>query len=512
MGRANIRTVTALLALASGAASLAWAANRGPDAGSYTATDAAVYSFIDLAGTPGSASVLAGTDDGVSLLTLPFPFQYYGVSYTLACVSANGLVYFVTSVSACNNVIDFANTDLTTTAPPGDLPTILPFWTDLTFQSPGAGAVYYQTRGTPGSRQFVVEWSNAYPQGSPNPVTFELVLNEGTNQILFQYQTVDLGSGNPANDGGLSTIGVRAAGGNVNGKQIQWSHNAAVAGNSSAILFTPPASGQTSVNTISTSPTGLTVVIDGTSYTAPKVVSWTPGSGHTLAVTSPQTNGGSKNTFTHWSTGATTAQITVQAPTGGANYTATFATQYQLTTASNPAAGGAVSGAAWYSAGSQVSVKATPAANYTLAYFSGDLTGSTNPQSVLMNGAKNVVGNFQAAAVPVLSAAVTGKVDGTAGQRIWTIRLSNTGPAAANNAQITAFTVTQTAGTPCTPAPSVVTALPVTVGTIAAASNASANVTLAFGGCPDNTGRFTALVRFTATGYSGSTTISNQTK
>src|SRR5690242_13137293 len=124
----------------------AWA-DVGPDAASYKGTSNTVYSFIDLVAGGGSASVLAGVDDDVALLTLPFTFQFYGQNYTLVCVSSNGLMTFVASAAACTPGIDFANTDLTATAPPGDSPTLLPFWTDLTFQVPGAGAVYYQTQG-----------------------------------------------------------------------------------------------------------------------------------------------------------------------------------------------------------------------------------------------------------------------------------------------------------------------------------------------------------------------------
>ncbi len=521
--RANMRTRKqrlagwqALLAAALlGSASLLWAADKGPDAAGYTATDSTVYSFIELVGDGGSASVLSGTDDGVALLTLPFPFQFYGKSYTLACASANGVLSFVTSAAGCTATVDFANTDLTATAPPGDLPAVLPFWTDLTFQVPGAGAVYYETQGAAGSRRFVVEWSNAYPQGSPNPVTFEAVLFEGTNRVLFQYKTVDLGAGNPASKGGLSTVGVRDTGGNANNRQIAWSYNAPVIANSSAIAFSPPASGQTSVNTITTAPPGLTVTIDGVPFTAPKVVSWTPGTQHTLLVTAQQTNGGTRTTFTAWSTGATTVQINVQAQTTGTTYTANFSTQYQLTTATNPPGVGSITGAGWYNAGSVATVGATAPANYRFAYFSGDLTGPTNPQNLTMNGPKNVVANFQASGNPVLSAAVSGKANGTVtGQRVWTIRLTNTGSGAANAAQITGVTLTQTAGTPCAPAASVVTPFPVTVGTILPSANASGQVTFNFAGCQDTTARFAAKVSFAANSnaYTGSTTINNQTK
>jgi hypothetical protein len=119
----------ALVALA--AVSLA-AAVRGPDAGGYTATDAAVYSFIDVP-SAGGAAVLAGTDDGVAALTLPFPFAFYGQSYSLVCVSSNGALYFVTSAASCTGVNDIGNVDLALTTP-NDWPALFLVGSDV----PGA--------------------------------------------------------------------------------------------------------------------------------------------------------------------------------------------------------------------------------------------------------------------------------------------------------------------------------------------------------------------------------------
>lgn len=506
------------LAAALASASLLWGSNvtKGPDAGNYTATDSAVYSFIDLTAGGGSASVLSGIDDGVSLLTLPFAFQFYGTSYTLACVSANGIVSFVTSPSACTATSDFVNTDLSSTAPPGDRPSIVPYWTDLTFQVSGAGAVYYQTQGAPGSQQFILQWSNAYLQNSPNQVTFEVVLSEGSNQILFQYQTADFGQGTAGTDGSLATVGIRDAGGQSNGREIAWSYNAPVLGNSTAILFSTAGAGQVS-NTITSNPVGLSVSIDGVTYPTPKVVNWAPGSSHTLSLTTPQTNGGvgTQYAFSSWSTGDTAPQIGISAPGSGTTYTANFALLYQLTTGVNPANGGTITGAGWYNAGSPASVQASAATGYTFAYFSGDLNGSGNPQMLTMNGAKNVVANFGSTAAPALHAAISGKVNGTlTGQRLWSIRLSNSGLGTAVGAQITGFTISQSSGTACSPAVSLISPLPVTVGDIAPSAYATGQVTLNFAGCPDTTGRFTAIITYSANSgaYSGSTTIYNQTK
>ena len=150
------------------AASLLYPATKGPDAGQYTATDSTVYSFVDISAT--GARVLADTDDGAVLLSLPFSFQYYGQPYTTVCASSNGLLTFVAAAN-CGSSVDFANTDLSVAGPPGDVAAIMPYWSDLTFQVPGGGAVYYRTAGTSPNRQFIVQWQNAYPQGSANPVT-----------------------------------------------------------------------------------------------------------------------------------------------------------------------------------------------------------------------------------------------------------------------------------------------------------------------------------------------------
>jgi hypothetical protein len=230
-------TRTLLLALMAGSVTLAgWAATKGPDGGGYTGTDETVYSFVDLA-LAGGVSVLAGADDGLAALTLPFTFRFYGQPYTVVCVSSNGAVYFVAGAGACSGFTDFANTDLSAAPVPNDFPALLPLWTDLTFEQAGSGAVLYGSAGAAGSRRFIVQWNDAYPQGSPNPVTFQAVLSEGTNDIRFQYRAIGLGPGNPAGRGGQATVGIRNAGAPASGQQIAWSYNAPVIADQSALLF-----------------------------------------------------------------------------------------------------------------------------------------------------------------------------------------------------------------------------------------------------------------------------------
>ena len=241
----SIRTVLMALLLLSPA----FGTTKGPDASGYTATDQTVYSFVDISAAGAGTSVLSGTDDGDVPLTLPFTFQFYGQPYTMVCVSANGALYFIASATGCGAINDFANTDLTVAPPPNDPPALLPFWTDLTFQIPGSGSVFYQTLGNVGKRRFVVQWNNAYPQRSQTPVTFEVVLFEATNRILFQYQNVDLGQADPNNDAGRATIGIHNSGGLANGQQLAWSYDAPVIANSTALQFSPQIACEANVTT-----------------------------------------------------------------------------------------------------------------------------------------------------------------------------------------------------------------------------------------------------------------------
>ena len=67
---------------------------------------------------------------------------------------------------------------------------------------------------------------------------------------------------------------------------------------------------------------------------------------------------------------------------------------YALVTSANPAAGGTVSGAGTYAAGTNVSVTAAPATGFTFTGWSGDASGSANPTTVTMSAGRSVTANF----------------------------------------------------------------------------------------------------------------------
>jgi len=155
--------------------------------------------------------------------------------------------------------------------------------------------------------------------------------------------------------------------------------------------------GTTIAVTVKTNPAGLQITVDGTNYTAPQNFSWIPGSSHTIATTTPQISGATRDVFSNWSdSGAISHSV---APAVATTYTANFTTQYLLATNVFPAGGGTiaanpVSGDGYYNSGTSVQLTASATAGFTFSNWNGDLTGTTNPQSVVMSVPRTVNANF----------------------------------------------------------------------------------------------------------------------
>ena len=150
--------------------------------------------------------------------------------------------------------------------------------------------------------------------------------------------------------------------------------------------------------TIQTSPAGLSFTMDGgAAQTAPQTLNLPQGS-HTMSVVPTQAGAtGTQYVFTSWSDGgAASHNITVDSST--ATYTATFSVQYLLTTAVFPSGAGTViaspSSSGYYNAGTNVQLTASANTGYQFSNWSGDLSGSTNPQSIAMNAVHSVSTNF----------------------------------------------------------------------------------------------------------------------
>jgi hypothetical protein len=194
----------------------------------YTAREVP-FIFQDISGI--GTRVLAGTDDATTSASLGFNFNFYGTNYNNVSWSPNGLMTFG------GNNSQYSNINLTTEAPSGNLPSIAVLWDDWQFFSPGTDASYfYTTMGALGSRRFITQWNFAEGfSDSPSPVTFQSILFEGTNDILFSYLDVD--SGDFRSFGGSATVGIRDVNGHLNGENLQWSFNSRVIRNRESICF-----------------------------------------------------------------------------------------------------------------------------------------------------------------------------------------------------------------------------------------------------------------------------------
>ena len=158
--------------------------------------------------------------------------------------------------------------------------------------------------------------------------------------------------------------------------------------------------------TVTTSPAGMQVIVDGATLTAPQSFNWVPGSAHTLNVPSPQTVGGTRGTFVSWSDGQPQSHgITAPASGSTASYTATFTAEYLLTLAASPAGGGTVTPTAsptndgFYPSGTLVTLTAAANPTFIFGNFTSvgaplNLPGATNPNSVTMSAPTAVTANF----------------------------------------------------------------------------------------------------------------------
>ncbi|HLK69398.1 MAG TPA: discoidin domain-containing protein [Bryobacteraceae bacterium] len=158
--------------------------------------------------------------------------------------------------------------------------------------------------------------------------------------------------------------------------------------------------------TIQTSPSGLQFSVDGgPQQTAPQTLSLSQGQ-HTIAVLTIQPGAtGTQYLFTSWSDGGA-ASHTITVGTSAATYTATFKTQYRLTTSASPSAGGTVtpSSGGFYDANTVVQVNATPNSGYTFSGWTGSVASpSSTSTTVTMSAPQSVTGNF----APITSTPIT---------------------------------------------------------------------------------------------------------
>jgi List-Bact-rpt repeat protein len=149
---------------------------------------------------------------------------------------------------------------------------------------------------------------------------------------------------------------------------------------------------------ITTNLSGLSFSVDGAAYNSAQTFAWTPGSSHIIAATSLQSGpAGTRYSWSGWTDGGTISHSVN--PTTATTISANFTTQYLLTSSVTPAGSGSITAnppslSGYYDSGTSVQVTAVPIATSTLATWSGDLSGTANPQTVTMSAPHAVAASF----------------------------------------------------------------------------------------------------------------------
>lgn len=174
--------------------------------------------------------------------------------------------------------------------------------------------------------------------------------------------------------------------------------------------------------TVTTFPTGLSIIVDGQTFTAPQTFNWTPGSTHTIATPSTQGGGGIRYAFGRWSDGGAVTHTITVSPLYHV-YTANFVRQLLLQVGSNgggQAAANPASADGYYPDGSLVTVTATPGPGNTFTSWTGAFVlvataGLPTARFVMRNSDTRYLANFTSSSTVTVTSDPPGRtvmVDG----------------------------------------------------------------------------------------------------
>jgi len=156
--------------------------------------------------------------------------------------------------------------------------------------------------------------------------------------------------------------------------------------------------------TMQANPAGRSFAVDGMTYTTSQTFSWLPGSGHTVAATSPQAGGtGVQFAWSSWSDGWAISHTV--APTTSTSYSVNFTTQYYLTTVAGT--GGTINpSSGWFNGGASVPITGNALPGYSfdgwIGSGAGSYSGISSSTSITMSGPIAETGNFAIISPPLL--------------------------------------------------------------------------------------------------------------
>lgn len=230
------------------------------DGGGYRCTRQSSRPFV----RADTAVVSLTGDDAYKSVAMPFPFTYYGKTYSTTWVDTNGLLYF--SDPGKSNP---TRTGLPDPAAPNNL--IAGLWTDMTVDA--SASVRTTTIGKAPNRQFVVEWRNVYIDGlSGDRFSVEVLLGEhGT--VSVNYDSIFY----TAQGGAWATIGTENADGTSG---YEFSYDEFSVNDGEMVIFHPPGEENWTVSGTVRAPDGSPVagaVVEAGDYSVASAV--TDGNG-----------------------------------------------------------------------------------------------------------------------------------------------------------------------------------------------------------------------------------------
>ena len=147
-------------------------------------------SSADYAPTSSGFVTFNGRDDGSVVIALPFPFRFFGNTYSSAYISTNGYLGFGSSSSAYT----------TATMPASGVPNnfIALVWNDMIHSTVNSGVDTF-TVGSPGARAFVVRFNAgavSFFDGTTSYGSFggKIILHESSNAIELRIDAMNMGA------------------------------------------------------------------------------------------------------------------------------------------------------------------------------------------------------------------------------------------------------------------------------------------------------------------------------
>ena len=181
----------------------AHAQSGGPDSFGYQYFTTP-HEFVPLL-TTGGATPTGISGSGEEVVTLPFPFSFYGNTYTEVAISAEGALTFTTSAS-----VQPGNSCFPALA--SGSPDIAIFWDDLNPLNGEIRTWYDSAEG-----RFIISWEGVAHAPNNGAASFQIHLYELGGDIEFHYADVDFGNA-VSNFGVSATVGIQD---NIGGTILQ---------------------------------------------------------------------------------------------------------------------------------------------------------------------------------------------------------------------------------------------------------------------------------------------------